>query len=455
MKTTRVSAGDPSRRRQGPEVAASERGVALVTVVAVVTAVLLIGVALFTLGVGEGDVVEGVVDDAHAFYLAEGGLARARGVLEELAGQDPAVYPGDFTVSQAVLGAGTYEVEVTELSAFNPWLHEYEVVSTGLVDGTSATVRAVIRNETFAQYLFYAHHSDDIWFATGDSLDGRVHVNGHLKISGSPWFGMKVTSSADNMIVFQGSTPTFEGGYELGVDEVPLPDAAELTSSLRTSAASGGVVAGTLNGPSARYQVELARSNQYGYMSYRGYRKVGSKYSWSSWTTVRISNTNGVFWFDEPIEVKGILDGQVTIGCAEDITITDDVRYRNSVLGQGPNQGCDDLLGMCSAKNIVIADNVPNRNGCEIHAHMMALDASFKVQNYNKGSPRGQLTVHGGIAQKNFGPIGTFQHNGGVKTGYNKDYHFDWNLATMSPPGYPVTGGYIIASWARVPTPQG
>ncbi|MBM3307348.1 MAG: DUF4900 domain-containing protein [Candidatus Eisenbacteria bacterium] len=434
----------------------SQTGVALVTVMAIVSAVLLLGVALFTLGVGEGDLVQNAVDTARAFYLAESGLVHGRSVLEGLASQSPATYPTDFTLNPVTVGGGTYTVGVTRRSAFNPWVHEYAVESTGSVGGATATVRGIIRNETFAQYLFYAHHSDDVWFATGDTLDGRVHVNGHLKVSGSPWFGMKVTSSRDNMIVYQGSTPTFMGGYELGVPEVPLPTSAAFMADLSSKAAAGGINCGTLNGPNAKYEVELARNGQHGYLSYRAYRRTsGNRYSWTSWTSVSIANTNGVAWFGSPVDLKGTLDGQLTLGCAGNVTITDDVRYRNSTPGSGPNQGCDDLLGICSAKNVIVQDNAANRNNCEIHAHIMALDSSFTAENYNRGSPRGDLMVYGGIAQKSFGAIGTFRHNGGVVSGYNKRYHFDPRLAGQSPPGYPVTGGYILASWTRVQGQQG
>lgn len=432
----------------------SDRGATLVVVMAVVTTVLLIGTALFTLGVGESDVVEGVVDDAQAFYLAEAGLARGRAVLERLASQHPPVYPGDFTISTSGLGGGTYAVDVDQRVSFTPWVHEYGVVSTGTVDGVSATVRGIIRNETFAQFLFYTDVNGDVWFATGDTLDGRIHTNDEILIDGDPWFGMKATSSEDRMTIRSGSHPTFEAGYELGVPEISLPTGGEFMTDLSTLAASGGLNLGVLKGGSAKYEVELARSGQYGYLSYRAYRQAGSgsSYSWSSWTSVRLSSTNGVAYFGSRVDIKGTLDGLLTVACAKDVYITDNVLYRGSTAGHGPNQGCDDLLGICTAKNVIVADNTANRTNCEIHAHILALDTSFKVQNHSSGSPRGDLIVYGGIAQETRGAVGTFSGDT-VRTGYHKHYHFDRRLAGASPPGYPVTGGFILASWARIPTP--
>jgi len=430
----------------------SDRGATLVVVMAVVTAVLLIGVALFTLGVGESDVVEGVVDDARAFYLAEAGLSRGRSLLEGLAGQNPRVYPADFTIGASGLGGGSYSVTIDQRPSFSPWIHEYGVISTGTVDGVSATVRGIIRDETFAQYLFYTDVNGDVWFTTGDTLDGRIHTNDKILIDGDPWFGMKVTSSKSSMTIASGSHPTFEGGYELSVPRISMPTSAAFLSDLQTKAASGGLSCGTLSGSSAKYEVELARSGQHGYVSYRAYRKSGSSYSWTGWTSVRLSSTNGVAWFGSRVDLKGTLDGQLTLGCAADVYITDNVLYRNSTAGRGPNADCDDLLGICSAKNVVVADNTANQTDCEIHAHVMALSKSFYVQNHTTGSPRGNLIVYGGIAQQTRGAVGTFSGDT-VTHGYHKHYHFDRRLTSWSPPGYPVTGGYILASWARIPTP--
>jgi hypothetical protein len=54
--------------------ARDERGATIIVVMAVVTAVLLVGGALFILGTGEADVVEHGVDGTMAFGLAEGGV---------------------------------------------------------------------------------------------------------------------------------------------------------------------------------------------------------------------------------------------------------------------------------------------------------------------------------------------------------------------------------------------
>ncbi len=424
----------------------SESGSTLVAVLAIVTAVLLVGSALFILGTGEADVVEYTVDSAKAFYLAEAGQERAHTYLDRLAQKTPPNYPSHASVEDEVLGDGSYTVEATQVIGMYPWLMEYEIVSTGEVDGITSTVTSRIRRETFAQYLYFSNQASDIWFTTGDSLHGRVHSNGIIKIDGDPWFGEKVTSAHPTIAIQHGSNPTFESGYEVGVDEVGFPDSNTIKASMQDQAENGGVYGASLKGNKAYYEVELGRNGNHGTFSYRAYEKSGRKYKWSGWTDVDVSNTNGVVWFDESIEICGTLDGQVTIGSASDIWITDDILYEASTPGFGPDPDCDDVLGLVASKNVIIADTPANRNDCEVDAHMLALWKSLEVENYNHGSPRGDLTIWGGFAQYKVGPVGTFNKWGPV-SGYEKDYHFDSRLAGMSPPGYPQTDRYIMVAW--------
>ncbi|MBD3348550.1 MAG: DUF4900 domain-containing protein [Candidatus Eisenbacteria bacterium] len=437
-----------STRTGGRAGLSSERGSTLVAVLAIVTAVLLVGAALFILGTAESDLVEYTVDNARAFYLAEAGQEAAQGILEEMAQAEPPSFPDSGTLEDQALGDGTYDFTVTKISGAYPWLIEYEIVSTGEVDGVTSTITSRIRRETFAQYLFFTSKASDIWFTTGDSLHGRVHSNDKLKIDGDPWFGSKVTSSSSNITITQGSNPVFEQGYELGVDEVPFPSGDDIKSAMRAQAQDGGLYGGELNGRNAYYQVVLGRNGATGTISFRSYSRRGWRYRWSGWTDVDISTFNGVIWSEEPFTIEGVLDGELTMGSDDDIWITDDVLYEGSSPGHGPDEGCDDLLGLVAAKDIIVADTWANRNDVEIHAHMLALWKSLKVEDYNQGSPRGDLTIWGGVAQYKRGPVGTF-NKWGMSSGYNKDYHFDSRLSGWSPPGYPQTNRYIQVSWTE------
>jgi hypothetical protein len=443
----RVAAG---RRLNAGISAYAEAGSALVAVLAVVTAVLLIGSALFIMGVGEGDLVEYTTDSARAFWLAEAGQERAQSWLQELAGEDPPVLPMDAAFDDQRLAGGEYDGTITLQTGGNPWQTEYEVVTTGEVDGTIRQVRSRLRRETFAQFVYFHDQSSDVYHTTGDSLDGPFHANGHIRIDGDPWFGGRVTSSEDNIIIRSGSNPVFEDGYELGVDAIPFPDASEVAASLSSLAASGGLELGRLPGNDGRYEIELGRNGLSGYLSYRSRRRNGS---WSPWTDVDLSSINGVVWVEEELEVHGTLDGNVTIGCAEDVHITDDLLYEDAEPYAGPNPGCDDYLGLVSAQDVFVDLTAPNASDCVIHGHVMALWMEFQAERYNQGPPRGNLVVWGGIAQANTGPVGVF-NSGVLRHGYSKRYHFDGRLMTQAPPGYPRTDRYTLVAWEDVWPPE-
>ncbi len=429
----------------------SQAGSTLVAVLAITTAVLLIGGALFALGVGEGDVVDYGVDSSRAFWIAESGVERARAWLEVQASEVPPVFPTDGAFSLQSLGGGEYDVTIEQYAGASPWVTEYEVISTGVYDGVTAHVRAVLRNETFAQYMYFADEMREIWFITGDRLDGRVHTNGYIRISGDPWFGMKVSTAQNTMIMRDGSDPTFEGGYELGVEEVPLPIPADLVATVRAEALSDGVYGGALSGSSAKYEVKIGKDGWLGSFSYRAYRRPtpSAPYSWSEWTDVYIPEINGVVWFEEPVHVSGVLDGQLTIGSAVNIYIDDNITYDDSTPEHGPDLGCDDVLGLVSAGNVIVANTTANQNDVVIHAHMLALNTSFTAEDYDEGAPRGTLTLYGGFAQQTQGAVGMFSSYG-IIHGYQKNYHYDMNLLGHSPPGYPGTGKYILTLWEEL-----
>jgi len=433
----------------------NQSGSSLIPIMGITVAVLLVGGAIFSLGVSESDVVDQSVDTTRSFWLAEAGIERGRGWLEALSDLTPPVYPASGEFLEQPLGGGNYDVSITIFDDTNPWLVEYEIISTGAYEEGVSHIRAIYRNETFAQYMYFADEMEEIWFITGDRLDGRVHTNGYIHINGDPWFGMKVSTAEDEMIIAGGSNPTFEGGYELGVEEIPLPVSSDLATTVQAQAASDGTYGGSLNGSSAKYEVIIGRDGWLGGFSYRSYERSGgwwSPYEWSDWTDVYIEDTNGVAWFDEPVHVSGELDGELTIGSSVDIYIDDDITYEDSTEEDGPNPGCDDVLGLVSEGDVIVARTAANEDDVVIHAHMLALDESFMAEEYWEGPPRGTLTMYGGFAQQRQGAVGQF-NSSGIVHGYQKDYHYDINLLGHSPPGYPGTGKYHLIQWEEISAP--
>ena len=232
-------------------------GSALVGVLALVTAILLVGSALFIMGSSEGDVVEYVVDDARAFYVAEGGLERARGWLGDLLVEEPTSNPVGMVFENQALGGGIYSVEVVDEVSGVSWLPAYEVVSTGVLDGVVRQVRSIMVAETFARYQWFCERGGWTWFGTGERFEGPVHMNQAIQIDGDPWFGGRVTSAGNVITIKEGSYPTFEMGYQLNVADIDLPDMSYLETTIKDAALNGGLYLGPIGGKDAYYHVVL------------------------------------------------------------------------------------------------------------------------------------------------------------------------------------------------------
>lgn len=173
-------------------------------------------------------------------------------------------------------------------------------------------------------------------------------------------------------------------------------------------------------------------------------------------------NAKGVIYVDGTVGISGVLRGRVTLyDHSGNLVILDDTRYADD-----PGLGiCADILGLISDNDVVVADNAintPQRSGGSsgswvdlddtpdlyIHAVLMALNTSFRVQDYNSGPSnalncqgsvdgRGCLYLTGGIIQQSRGPVG--MSNG---YGYVKRYSYDRCAAINPPPYFPTTGRF-------------
>ena len=436
-----------------------ERGSALVGVIAVTTAVLLIGVAIFVLGYAEGDIVEYAVDDARAFYTAEGGLERARGWLGELTADDPTADPVGARFQDQTLGGGSYTVTVTDDVRWESGLPAYEVVSKGEHGGVVRGVKSVMVAETFARFQWFIESGGGgfTWFRTGERFEGPIHLNCGILIDGDPWFGNVVRSSR-GLTMKQGSNPVFERGYELNCDPIELPTRADLEATVKTRALNGGLYAPPL-GVGAFYAVGLGWGGA-GRLTYVGVRgSYGSVVPVTAARTVDISSLNGAVWFDDDIAIAGTLDGRLTIVANGDVNIWDDIVYYDATPYGGPSEGCDDVLGLIAAGHpngdIVLTYTPPNADDCVIHGVLMALEKNIEAEDYQHYPPRGDIVIHGSMVADYSIHLGQFDSGGNVISGYSRDYRYDPRLFTMPPPYFPLTGRYVPLSWEEIQVAAG
>ena len=163
--------------------ACDDRGSALVAVMGITTAVLLVGMAIFILGHSEGDIVEYACDDARAFYIAEGGLERARGWLGDLHERDPTADPVGTVFENQALGGGRYSISIEDYASGGAWINAYEVVSVGEVDGVERGVKSIMLAETFSRFQWFIERGGWKWFRTGERFEGHVHTDFALRLT--------------------------------------------------------------------------------------------------------------------------------------------------------------------------------------------------------------------------------------------------------------------------------
>lgn len=316
-------------------------------------------------------------------------------------------------------------------------LNHVRITATSVYGDTTATSIVIIRKSAFSEFLYFSNSEPMIYFITGDTLAGPMHTNGQFHIYGNPVFYGLVSSCSKNW--YGWGNPEFKAGTAFGSPGINLP--IDL-SIIEGKAQSGGIC---FQGETS---IEFLADGSFNWTVFHKER-TGHPPRWqtvidSSGNTV-ISSTNGVIATvnEANLHVQGTLNGQATVLSDGNIYIEDDVLYNSNPLVDPTST---DMLGLIARQNVIVANNAANRNNCSIYATIMALDRSFTVENYNRGSYRGQLEIVGGIVQEMRGPVGTMWH-GVIKTGYQKKYTYDQRFLTNAPPFYPVFSKNSLVSW--------
>ncbi len=423
----------------------SEAGISLIMAVFLGLILTSIGYVTIHAVLTEFKVTGQYAQMVQAYWLAEAGMERT---LRYLRFADPppgGVAPVTYLDSEPA-GNGTISVTI-DPDDNNPgtYLKKYKITSVGQVGDVMRTLEAWVRTTTFGKFAYLSgSEGGTIWFATGDLIEGPLHSNDRIAIVGSPVFKGKVTSSAASFKKGSPFNPDFQEGFQLGIPPVNFPTLQNIVDNYLLE--NGNVSPLTID---ARFNRDAEiRFNPDGTMTYSVW-----KFSWWSGITylvkdktVSLSSLNGMLLVKGDVQIHGKVKGQLTLIATDNIYITDDLVYADSDEHGKPDPNSNNMLGVISKKNIVIADNAANRNDVRINGALLALGDSFTVQNYWAGHPRGKLTLYGSLSQKVRGPVGTF-NSWGQQTGYNKDYHYDNRLLNSSPPYFPTTGQYEVYSW--------
>lgn len=425
----------------------NERGVSLILAIIAGMFLSILGYMTISAVVIDNRIAVNHLQASQAFWLAESGIEVTARWLRY---QDPP--PGGIEpfvkYNHVLAGPGTYTVTVDpdDGNASN-YLKKYKIISEGDADQATRKIELIMEMTTFNKYAYLTgNEGGTIWFNTGDVIEGPLHSNDRISIVGSPTFMGKVTSSAATFNKGVPFNPDFQEGYQLGAPPATFPTRQDLIDNYwAVNTNPPQLIIDARFGKDASIEFKANGTLTFDVWHWSGSTQVYDIQD----SVVNVVALNGLVYVKGDIDLKGTLDGSVSVVATNNIYIVDNLVYEMSDANGKPLPGCDDVLGLISLKNIVVADNTPNQNDVVIDAAMLTLGSSFTVENYWSGPPRGDLTIWGSLSQKVRGPVGTF--GGGTYTGYKKDYHYDNRFTDTPPPYYPVTGQYSVLSWKELP----
>ncbi|MFQ5638771.1 MAG: hypothetical protein ACE5IR_12335 [bacterium] len=314
--------------------------------------------------------------------------------------------------NKSLSGAG-YSVAITDITGDSTReTKKIQVKTLATFAGHVDSSIAIFMQPAYSYYYFYLNNwPAALDFATGDTVTAPLHSNDRMRVSGSPVFLGKVSSSSNTFLgVLGGDTPKFYGGVEFGTQDIPLPDLTAITNE----ALAGGHVFNS--------EVWL-RFNGDGTYDY-------STDNWGSFLTESIANYNGtIITTVQDIHVEGTVDGEVTVIANRDIFIEDDIVYAANPI---TNPNCNDYLGLIARHRFRIVENAANSTDVVIHAAIIARHDEIVVTNYSTGGPWGTLTIIGSIAVNDYLPVGT-----ATPTGYVLNHIYDVRLRNNTPPYFP------------------
>ena len=315
---------------------------------------------------------------------------------------------------------------------------------------------------SFTDYAMYNVNENGIYWITGDTCWGDLHTQDYLYVSGNPYFKGRVTTGK-GLSKKNGAAdhPVFDGGYRSGVNQ-PLPgDVTDVKTLGRLTGASGGkdwVHSGTYPTPAlveilfkGTGQIYVTVTPQTG-VNGSGNPILGTPVT-TLYPNITALSPNGVLLVENmPVRVKGVLNGNVTIGSVgtgSKVYIDSSIAYsQNPKLPDGsPNPACTSTLGIVAVNDVMVTDNTDNNNGVTIDASIFSLTGGFGAENYTSRGIDGELHLVGAIQAKDRNPVGTFSGSGTLASGFQKNYDYDTRLKDNPPAGYPKTANFEVRNW--------
>ncbi|MBN1301901.1 MAG: hypothetical protein JW995_11860 [Melioribacteraceae bacterium] len=344
---------------------------------------------------------------------------------------------------------GTYSTYVNASST------TITVTTISSYKGYIDTVRVILQPSKFSKFAYYsAYEPSNIWWTSGDTVWGPMHVQGDLNVAYEPVFFGKVTCQNDlntyghyewkyvqvstwrwewRQVWVSDSDPQFLGGFENGVD-LPMP--ADGVSNVELVSAGGAKFTGqdtvflTFDTDSIKFRFSKNDPD-------------------TSVLATSFAPNGVIFAQNSVLRLKGTVKGAYTVGVSSNsisngkVFLDDDLIYETD---PQVNPASTDMLGIVAKNDIMITNNTANNSNINIHASMYSESGGFGAEDYASRPVGGNINLLGGIQQSTRRAVGTFS-SGGTVSGFNKRYMYDDRFMLASPPAFPGTGAFEIVSW--------
>jgi hypothetical protein len=355
-----------------------------------------------------------------------------------------AAYTGDL-LNQSYAG-GTFDLHIVRPGGDSVWITSYSRID---VSGETIrdTVNACLRFTSFGKYGWFTdaekngyagcpYFGADDWKITGDSVFGCAHTNKQFHLGGAPFFNDKVTATtAPTLMTVNGvQAPVYKAGYQWGIT-VTRP-VSNMTRILNTASLGGAVFSNT----------DVALNFLVDKVAVRIPPATGVVRN----DTVSIAALapNGVIAVNNgDLRVKGTYSGKITVS-----SVTGNIWLDgNGVLAEDNptiDLNSDDMLGIVANKSVYITKDLSRTTSSvfNIQAAVFCQLGELTAESFWTIPKSGRVNLFGGVTQATAGSLGVFNSSGLVNGMYYTVRH-DVRYNYSTPPAYPISSKYEMASW--------
>jgi hypothetical protein len=451
---------------------ASQGGIVLPYALFVTVLVLILGLAFMQTSTSESLANTRAVQRLQANAAAEYGIARARAMADSQFGvwcsmtyngaaltwNTSSSYGGNYICTlfsnQAVPStpAATYTVVIEDTTGWMPTSSTsiYRIHGYGTVGNYTRHVSLDSQALNYASFGWLTNSENGVWFRTGDKLSGLIWSNDQFNITGNPTFNGHVYTGSGSIDYANGGppndNPTFAQGITYNAPHLNISSVMNSGQITRIQTAANSAGISELSNSGHGYSLTF---NSGGTFTLNKLDSSGNKVTPALYSNAAISTYNGAFYFQDKVQVSGVVQGQVTLATSSgnDIQIVGNLSYSYpsnvaTMFQAGFNASDPLLVDKCAlvSGGDVVVDQTWSGGWTDMYvtASCASVTGSFRNEYYTS-SPQKTLHVYGGVAQMTRGAVGQVSGNG-----FLKDYVYDTRFSTSPPPFLPWIGARFI-----------